>query len=42
MDQGAQGAGDRAGPDGAGVGLGGVFQVPEQVRCAKLVDDPVE
>jgi hypothetical protein len=31
VDQAAQRLDDLAGPDGAGVGLGGVFQVPEQV-----------
>jgi hypothetical protein len=31
VDQGAQRAGDLAGPDGRGVGLGGVLEVSEQV-----------
>ena len=31
VDEGAQRPGDLAGPDRAGVGLGGVFDVPEQV-----------
>jgi hypothetical protein len=31
VDEAAQGADDLAGPDRARVGLGGVFQVPEQV-----------
>ncbi len=39
VDEGAQGIGGLAGPDRAGVGLGGVFEVPEQVRTAKLVGD---
>jgi hypothetical protein len=41
-DQGAQRVGDLAGPDRAWVGLGGVFEVPEQVSCAQLVDDAGE
>ena len=34
VDQGAQRPGDLAGPDGRGVGLGGVLEVSEQVSCA--------
>jgi len=42
VDQAAQGVGDLAGPDGLRIGLGGVFQVPEQVLGALLVADAVE
>ena len=42
MDQGTQRVSDLAGPDRRGVGLGGVFEVSEQVSCAKLVDDAGE
>jgi len=42
VDQAAQGVGDLAGPDGLRVGLGGVFQVPQQVLGAELVADAVE
>jgi hypothetical protein len=31
VDQAAQRLGDLAGPDSAGVGLGGIFQVAEQM-----------
>jgi len=37
VDEGAQGAGDLAWPDRAGIGLGGVFDVPQQVSCAQLM-----
>ena len=36
VDQGAQGAGDLAGPDGPQVGLGGVLKVPEQVSVMPI------
>ena len=42
VDQGAQRVSDLAGPDRGGVGLGGIFQVPEQVSCAQLVGDAGE
>ena len=42
VDQGTQRVSDLAGPDRRGVGLGGVFEVSEQVSCAQLVDDAGE
>lgn len=42
VDQGAQAVGDLAGPDRAGVGPGGAFDVSEQVSCAQLVGDAGE
>jgi hypothetical protein len=42
VDQTAQGVCDLAGPDRLRVGLGGVFQVPEQVLGGQLVTDAVE
>lgn len=37
VDEGAQLAGDLAGPDGIRVGLGGVFEIPDYVGRAELV-----
>jgi hypothetical protein len=42
VDQPAQGIGDLAGPDRAGVGFGGVLAVADQVLAAQLVDDAGE
>jgi hypothetical protein len=42
VDQGTRGVSDLAGPDRGGIGLGGVFDVPERVSCAKLVGDAGE
>ena len=42
MDEGAQLTGGLDGPDRAGVGLGGVLKVPEQVSSAQLVRHAVE
>ncbi len=42
VDEGAQLAGDLAGADRVRVGLGGVFDVPEDAGGAELVADAVE
>jgi len=42
VDEGTQGVSDLARPDRGGVGLGGIFDVPEQVSCAQLAGDAGE
>jgi hypothetical protein len=42
VDQAAQGLCDLAGPDRVRVGLGGVLDVPEQVRCDSWWLTPVK
>ena len=42
VDEGAEGLCDLAGPDRVRVGLGGVFEITEQVLAAQLVADAVE